>query len=438
MEDYKKNIEIARLIARELSKSASDEELQQLRKWLEEDPDNKALYDKIKNADQWESRKKILAEYDQQNEWEKLAGKREENSYSNPDTQSERQTNKRITFNRSINTHKRASFRTALFRYSAAAVLVLIAGATFLYLNRQSKVQQNQIAESPTNEILPGGNKAILTLADGSTIILDSAKTGTIATQGETEIIKQADDKLTFAKSSGKSSVNDTESGQVAVGMNTIATPRGGRYSVELPDGSVARLNAASSIKFPVKFAGNERRVEITGEVYFEVEKGKVPFIVSVGNKSEVKVLGTHFNINAYDDESAIRTTLVEGSVQVTGFDNQFGMATTGKVTLKPGQQSELNADGRILVKEVNTSLYTGWIDNRFIFKDTPLDEIIKNMARWYDFEVIYADASVKELCFTGNIPMETGVEEVFTLLEKTRRIKFQITHKTITIMKEP
>ncbi len=360
MGNYKENIEIARLIARKLTGSASPGELLQLKNWLEEDPGNRGIYDFIKNRSKWENRKKILAEYDIDKEWKKLVDQLEENP-----------------------TNKRSSFRISLFRYSAAAVLVLIAGATFLYLNRQSKVLQIQTSEMQTNNILPGGNKAILTLADGSTIVLDSANTGTIATQGETEIIKLADDKLTFTKFSE----NDTKARLIALGMNTITTPRGGRYSVELPDGSIAWLNAASSIRFPVKFAGNERWVEITGEVYFEVEKGRVPFIVSVGDRSEVKVLGTHFNINAYDDEPAIRTTLIEGSVQITGFDYQSGITTVGnttskqgeKVVLKPGEQSILNADGRILVKEVNISLYTGWIDNRFIFKETPLEEIMKN-----------------------------------------------------------
>jgi len=427
MEEYRKNIEIARLIARELSGNASSEELLQLKNWLGEDPDNKAVYDSLRSRNKWDERKKILAEYDKDKEWEKLSDLVE----IGPDK------NQKI----------RRIFRPSVLRYAAIALLALVSVAIF-YLGRTP--QNQQIAENDTSAITPGGNRAVLTLADGSTIILDTAKRGTIATQAGTEIIKQEDDKLTFASSSGKSSGISSEKGTeadlAAVGMNTIATPRGGKYSVELPDGSVARLNAASSIKFPLRFAKNERKVEITGEVYFEVEKGKIPFIVTIGNKSEVKVLGTHFNINAYDDESAIRTTLVGGSVQVTGFDSQPGMVTTGKVilkpgekvVLKPGQQSELNPEGRILVKEVNTFLYTGWIDNRFIFKETPLEEIMKNMSRWYDFEVIYADASVKELCFTGNIPMETGVEEVFTLLEKTKRIKFQITHKTITIMKEP
>jgi len=393
MKDYKKEIEIARLISRELSGNASPDELQELQNWLDEAPGNKTIYNTLKSQSQWGNRKKILAEYDQKNEWEKL----------------ESQIDKQID--------KHRYFKRSLFRYAAAAVVILMITGTWFYLERQ-KIPVEQTAELQINDIVPGGNKAILTLADGSKIVLDSAKTGTLATQGGSEIIKQDDGKLIYANSS------PYEGSQVR--MNTIETPRGGEYFVELPDGSKAWLNAASSIKFPAEFTKKERRVEISGEVYFEVEKNNVPFIVEVVNKTEVKVLGTHFNVNAYADEYTMRTTLIEGSVLV------------GQVTLKPGQQSELDSEGVIRVKEVNTSLYTAWKDGRFIFKDTPLEDIMRNMSRWYDFEVFYADSSLKGLCFTGNIPRETSVEEIFILLGKTKRIQFQITNKTITIMKEP
>ncbi|OFY44595.1 MAG: hypothetical protein A2X18_03195 [Bacteroidetes bacterium GWF2_40_14] len=393
MKNYKKDIEIARLISRELSGNVSPDELQVLKNWLDEAPGNKTIYDTLKSQSQWGNRKKILSGYDQEKEWEKL----------------ERQIDKQID--------KHRYFNRSLFRYAAAAVVILMITGTWFYYDRQ-QISLEQTAELQINNIVPGGNKAILTLGDGSKIVLDSARTGTLATQGGSEIIKQDDGRLLYANSS------PYEGGQA--GMNTIETPRGGEYFVELPDGSKAWLNAASSIKFPVEFNRKERRVAISGEVYFEVEKNKVPFIVEVVNKPEVKVLGTHFNVNAYADESTVRTTLVEGYVQV------------GLVILKPGQQSELNSEGVIRVKEVNTSLYTAWKDGRFIFKDTPLEDIMRNMSRWYDVDIFYADSSLKSLCFTGNIPRETSVEEIFILLGKTKRIQFQVTNKTITIMKEP
>ncbi len=393
MNNYKKHIEIARLISRELSGNASPDELQVLKNWLDEAPGNKTIYNTLKSQTQWGNRKKILAEYDQEKEWEKL----------------ERQIDKQID--------KHRYFKRSIFRYAAAAVVILMITGTWFYYDRQ-QISLEQTAELQINKIVPGGNKAILTLADGSKIVLDSARTGTLATQGGSEIIKQDDGKLVYANSS------PYEGAQVR--MNTIETPRGGEYFVELPDGSKAWLNAASSIKFPAEFTKKERRVEISGEVYFEVEKNKVPFIVEVVNKPEIRVLGTHFNVNAYADESTVRTTLVEGSVQ------------TGQVILKPGQQSELNSEGVISVKEVNTSLYTAWKDGRFIFRDTPLEDIMRNMSRWYDVDIFYADSSLKGLCFTGNIPRETSVEEIFILLGKTKRIQFQVTNKTITIMKEP
>jgi ferric-dicitrate binding protein FerR (iron transport regulator) len=456
MEDYKKNIEISRLIARELSGSASPEELLLLKNWLEEDPGNKSVYDSLKSPNHWEERKKILAEYDQEAEWAKLKNQIDIRSGRVSDKLSENQsgTQSYIPSNSSDSKSEskpdkqliRQAYRQKYFkslllkhswmRYAAAAVLVIMTGSIYFYLDKRP-VKIQQTAKLNISDIVPGGNKAVLTLADGSRIILDSAKNGTLAMQGGTEIIKQDEGKLMFASSSPNQELSGkNKNGET--GLNTVATPKGGSYMVELPDGSKAWLNAASSIKFPAEFSRKERRVEISGEVYFEVEKRKIPFIVSVANKAEVKVLGTHFNINSYADESAVRTTLVEGSVQVTKLDEQSGITTNEQVILNPGQQSELDSEGVIRVKEVNTSLYTAWKDDRFIFKDTPLEDIMRSMARWYDFDVIYADASLKSLCFTGNIPRGTSVEEIFILLGKTKRIQFQVTHKTITIMKEP
>jgi len=384
--------------------SISSEDLQDLRSWLNEAPENKNIYNVLRSQNQWKSRNKILAEYDIEREWEKF----------------EHQINKQID--------KRILIKRLLVRYAAAAVLILMITVIWFYFDSQ-QISLDHTAELQINTIVPGGNKAILTLGDGSKIVLDSAKTGTLATQGGSEIIKQDDGKLVYANSS------PYEGGQS--GMNIIETPRGGEYMVELPDGSKVWLNAASRIKFPAEFTRKERKVEISGEVYFEVSKSKVPFIVDVNNRAEIKVLGTHFNVSAYFDESIVKTTLIEGSVQVTRMNENSGTLINEQVILIAGQQSELNSGEHIRVKEVNTSIYTAWKDGRFIFKDTPIEEIMRNMARWYDFDVIYTDASLKSLCFTGNIPRETSVEEIFNLLGKTKRIQFQVNNKTITIMNE-
>ncbi len=413
MEDFSKNIDMAGFIARELSGCALPGEREQIENWLNESPENREFYNKFRKREELTRRRKILQEYDITAEWrrfEKII--REEHGGKEHTTP---------------NLIRKIS--KSYVRYAAAAILVLALAGTGYLLFRQGKWGTSG-KELIAHKIVPGGNKAVLILSNGAQIVLDSAKKGTIATQAGTEVVKESDGRLAYAK------VKPDE--EAPAEINSVQTPRGGEYAVVLPDGSMAKLNAASSIRFPVRFSRKERRVEITGEVYFEVERGKVPFIVSVNGKAEVKVLGTHFNINAYDDEPVIRTTLTEGSVQITPAGRQNGTGDTAPVILAPGWQSELAAAGSQTVKEVNTALYTAWTENRFLFKDTPLAEIMKSMARWYDFEVIYHDQELKTICFTGNIPRDTPVEEVFTLLGKTRRIIFKVEQKTITIMKEP
>jgi ferric-dicitrate binding protein FerR (iron transport regulator) len=412
MRNFIKNRDIVRLIARALTGTATQEESESVNEWLNENPENRLLFERLKSREALLKRKKILREYDSSSEW-----KRFEKRIKGNQTETERITPTLIH-----------TLSKSYIRYAAAAILVLAIAGTGYLLFRQEKIS-NPEKEPAIHKIVPGGTKAILILSNGSQIVLDSAKKGTIATQAGTDVVKESDGQLAYA--------NVEPGGETPAEMNSVLTPRGGEYAVVLPDGSVAKLNAASSIKFPVHFNGKERRVEITGEVYFEVEKSKVPFMVSVNGRAEVKVLGTHFNVNAYEDEMTIMTTLVEGSVQVTPTGLQSNEGEPVPVILAPGWQSELSAGGTQTVKEVNTALYTAWTENRFLFRETPLEEIMKSMARWYDFDVIYRDQELKSICFTGNIPRDTPVEEVFTLLGKTRRIIFKVEQKTITIMKE-
>ena len=219
---------------------------------------------------------------------------------------------------------------------AAASVVLLLVLSYFLFLKNNSDTKNTNIQISKT-DVLPGGNKAVLTLADGSTIILDSAMDGTLSTQGSVKVIKLDDGKLAYqdANTSGTAS---------AMTYNTISTPRGGQYKLVLSDGTAVWLNAASSLRFPTSFNGNERRVELTGEGYFEVTKNAaMPFKVLVDDM-EVKVLGTHFNVNAYSDENDIKTTLLEGQVIVTNGREE--------AILKPGQQVQLLTDGRL--KKIN------------------------------------------------------------------------------------
>src|SRR6185295_13408999 len=244
----------------------------------------------------------------------------------------------------------------------AAAIIILISMSAYVLtqITVNRKANDEVVKVEPlavvNNDILPGGDKAILTLANGSQIILDSAANGVVAQQGKTEVMKLANGQLVYKGAGGPA--ND-------VLYNTMATPRGGQYRLVLPDGSRVWLNAVSSIRFPTAFTGNERKVEITGEAYFEIVKDQSrPFRVLVkppsGNEDmEVAVLGTHFNINAYKDEPVIKTTLLEGSVKVS--------RGTSLTIIKPGQQSQLNNSGVIsVVPDADVAEAVAWKDGRF------------------------------------------------------------------------
>jgi len=279
------------------------------------------------------------------------------------------------------------------YRYAAAAVILVMLCIGALLLLEKS------------NDIGPGGSKALLTLDDGSKIVLEEAKMGTLATQGNTSIIKQESGLLAYDASASVSADDEI------VGTNTITTPLGGEYQIVLPDGTKAWLNAASSIKYPTAFKGKERVVEITGEVYLEVSKDQnKPFIVKVDGMTEIKVLGTRFNINAYPDEGVIKTTLLEGSVQVTN-------PSSAPVTLSSGQQSIADNQGRLFVQTVDTEIFVAWKNGNFQFSSLSIDEIMRQISRWYKVEVIYQNE--KPLGeYSGIVSRNTNLSEVLDMLQ--------------------
>jgi ferric-dicitrate binding protein FerR (iron transport regulator) len=313
--------------------------------------------------------------------------------------------------------------------YAAAAVLlVFITAGIYRLVNPGATVLSSAVAGNPAVSVLadlaPGGNKAILHLADGSAIILDSASNGTISQQGNI-IVKKLDNGL-LTYTIGGLQVTEKD----AAFYNTITTPRGGQYQVTLSDGTKVWLNAASSIRFPVLFTGNERKVEITGEAYFEVAKNvSKPFKVKTIS-SEVEVLGTHFNVNAYDDEAVAKTTLLEGLVKVSV------PQTGGKLAarfLQPGQQSGITKDGRISVlNNADTEEAVAWKNGRFQFRSADLKSILRQISRWYDVDVVYKGNV--DLHFTGQLTRDDYVSKVFDKLALTGEVHFKIEGKKIIV----
>lgn len=260
-------------------------------------------------------------------------------------------------------------------------------------------------------DIGPGGNKAVLTLADGRKISLTDAKHGELAKEANKSIAKTADGQVVY-EIDGSSGVKS-----YATAYNSIETPKGGQYKVILPDGTVVWLNSASSLKYPVSFASlTERRVELKGEIYFEVAKDRGrPFIVTGGGQ-QVEVLGTHFNVNAYEDEPDVMTTLVEGRVLVSSGKDLSSDLQTDSRYLDPGQQALLS-DGRYRVREVIASDVIAWKDGYFIFDKADIKTVMRQLARWYDMAIIYENVSTKDE-FTGEIPRSSSLNEVLRILK--------------------
>ncbi|MGF7079559.1 FecR family protein [Mucilaginibacter sp. UYCu711] len=297
-------------------------------------------------------------------------------------------------------------------------IAVVFIGALAIYSYHSSiKVGVAVVKNIPAKtNITPGSNKAILTLQDGSTIVLNDAKEGTLAQQGNANIVKMANGQLVYNKT-------DTEPEKVL--FNTMTTPRGGQYKLTLPDGTDVWLNSASSITYPTAFVGNERNVSVTGEAYFEVAKDKTkPFHVKAGSQT-IEVLGTHFNVMAYADEDVIKTTLLEGSVKVTG-DKESGI-------LKPGEQSAINKAGDLKVSVASIDEAMAWKNGYFKFNRVGIKYIMRQLSRWYDVDVVY-DGRVKEDEFVGTIGRGENIVQALHLLELAN-VHFKIQDKKIIVL---
>ncbi len=311
--------------------------------------------------------------------------------------------------------------RRVLRRWSVAASLLILVSVTVLFLtnNHSGKAPAGHIANSPAEDIEPGKEGAVLTLVDGSTIVLDSLGNGLVTTQNGTKVVLKNGQLL-----------YDAENGPVsAVGYNTMATPRGRQFQLILPDGSKVWLNAASSIRYPTVFANSERKVEITGEVYFEVAKNdQMPFRVVSDGGTEIEVLGTHFNVNSYSNEASVNTTLLEGSVRL--------ISQGQNVVLKPGQQAltidkkgvrtgSAQTTGIRVLSNVNVQKVMAWKNGLFYFQDAKLEEVMRQLERWYDIEVVY-EKGVPQIEFFGRMGRDLTLTNVLRGLEMSE-VNFRI-----------
>ncbi|MFC0773398.1 FecR family protein [Terrimonas alba] len=382
---------VAYLVSGFLRQSLTEEELDELDAWIVESDDNQMLFEELTDPKNIEAGMRQMEGIDTEKALRKIKSQ--------------------IKVKEVQPSWRKRHYWT----YGIAASLLLATG--LFYFNKAGKKNVPAENTSAITDLLPGGNKATLQLADGSIVNLQEQKSGLLKNENGVLINKTNDGQLTYSGTA--TSPQDIE-------YNTLVTPKGGQYQVILPDGTRAWLNAASSLKYPVAFTGSERIVELDGEGYFEVAKNAAkPFKVRLRNETEVQVLGTHFNINAYDDEDRIRTTLLEGTVAVSSKKN--------KLTLAPLQQAVVHNNNEILLdKNANTSAVMAWKNGQFVFKDAPIESVMRQVARWYDVDIDYEGKVTYH--FNATIDRNVPVSKLFKLLEMTDNVHFTIKGKKIIV----
>jgi transmembrane sensor len=326
-----------------------------------------------------------------------------------------------------------------IVRWVAAACILIISAVAIYILVKPVTIKDPVIAKVITNDILPGYNRATLTLSSGKLIVLDSTASATIT--DENISIKNNFGQLVYI--GDRNSLGNSERGSFSPfkkggsgqehnetlrggfpAYNTISTPRGGQYQLTLSDGTKAWLNANSSIHFPVMFTGKERNVQITGEVYFEIAENKTkPFSVST-NRMTVEVLGTHFNINSYQDEPEINTTLLEGAVKIKSAGKE-------KI-LKPGEQAQVINEKIEINNKVNIDQVMAWKNGLFRFENTSLEVVLRQLSRWYDVDIVY-NGKIPDKKFGGGISRKNNLSQVLQILEESQ-VKFKIEGKKIIV----
>ncbi len=323
--------------------------------------------------------------------------------------------------------HKLHFFKKYWIRYAAAAIFIILTSTALTFLlpkNGKRAIATLSIEKNVPQPILPGGNKAVLKLSNGKTIILDSAANGSLALQGNVKVVKLANGQIVYS--------TDGKAASEAL-YNTMSTPRGGQYKLTLSDGTVVWLNSSSAITYPISFTGKERNVTIEGEAYFEVAKDRSkPFHVKIKDV-DVAVLGTHFNINSYEDEENLKTTLLEGSIKITN-----GAATTA--VLKPGQQAVVALSNQLeksystieINNNVDVEQVMAWKNGFFQFNGYGIRAVMRQLERWYDINVRY-EGKIAEREFAGQINRNATLSEVLSILKESN-VHFKIEGRNLII----
>jgi transmembrane sensor len=314
-----------------------------------------------------------------------------------------------------VKDHLEKKPRPVWFALGAAAAMLLVLGIGFYFIKSGKPVSDSNYSAA-ANKIAPGRQGATLTLASGKKIRLADAANGKLADQSGVRIVKTADGKLVYQVTSAAGDPAE---------LNTLSTANGQTYTVVLPDGSKVTLNAASSLSYPSSFAAlDARQVELSGEGYFEIAKDKHhPFVVR-SNGQQVKVLGTHFNINSYPEEGNTQTTLIEGSLLINN-----------KILIRPGEQAQ-GSGAALSVKPADTSNVLAWKDGYFQFDQQDLGTILRRVSRWYDVQIVYQDSDRAAQLFSGAVSRYANIAKVLDALAMSQEVKFKIEGRRVTVTK--
>ena len=388
MENLEKGIEVSRLIVKDLQGCISPEEKVMLDKWLEESSENREIYHRVQGRVNREERQRIIRKLNKRAAWERV----------------DRNTKK----------YRHPILRRCM-KYAATIVLPLFMVGVGFYLIRD-KEEIHPVAEMV--KISPGVTKAELILADGHKVVLGTETIDSLVSEEGVNIVKDGN---------GVSYLGNKEEGDLA--YNIMRVPRGGEFKVRLQDGTLVYMNSETELKYPVRFVGKERRVYLSGEAYFEVQRDTTkPFIV-VMNGNEVRVLGTEFNVRSYEDEKCQFTTLVAGKVLLTTHDHRC-------IELLPNEQGIVDPQGDIRKEQVDVALYTAWKDGNFVFRKQSLEHIMEIVERWYDLKVTFEDEWCKQVSFSGNVERYDDFSKLAEMLEATGSVKFRIKNNEIYVTK--
>lgn len=382
--------DIYELIVAYLRKDISEEEMNRLRDWLSENVRHQELLEELQDKDVLQEDIGKYASFDTSRSWMLL--KEEMNKQS----------------------RKKRSLRNTWSYVAAVLVVAFVSGALYWQMTRSSQPEEKRVTIA---RIVPGEAHAVLTTETGQQVVLRGLKDTCLNIAGNETVEVHEGGSLKYSLSASSA----------MPGWHTLRVPKGGEYKIILDDGTEIWLNSASELRYPSHFAGNERRVRLIGEAYFQVAPNEMmPFIVDTRDM-DVKVLGTSFNVSVYPDEASCHATLVEGRVEVE--DKVNGE----RVVLTPGRQALLQGK-EMTVREVNTKLYSMWRLDRFTFASEDMEGVIRKLSRWYNVDFFFANPSMKQKRFTGSLPKYEDIAQVLKMIEMTTDIKFQVKENTIVI----